>query len=169
MKKIWVTADHHFGHANIIKYCNRPFSSKDEMDATMVAVWNSMVSDEDLVIHLGDVSLGSASHVGHILDKLKGKKVLVYGNHDRTDLKQHHSWLNVRKSVKMIYENRIIHMRHYPYHADEMNPGEIYLHGHCHGNMGTLHDGQIDVGVDCWNFSLILLDELIEFYNNGEV
>jgi len=34
---IWYTADTHFGHENVMKFCDRPFSSVEEMDATLIA------------------------------------------------------------------------------------------------------------------------------------
>ena len=32
--QVWFTADTHFGHGNIIKYCQRPFLSPEEFAAT---------------------------------------------------------------------------------------------------------------------------------------
>lgn len=55
---IWFTSDTHFGHANIIKYCNRPYKDTEEMNADLIKRWNSTVGKDDLVWHLGDFSLG---------------------------------------------------------------------------------------------------------------
>lgn len=163
---IWVTADHHFGHRNIIKYCNRPFSSVEEMNHIMVEMWNAQIKDDHLVVHLGDVTLGNAGHVGHILDKLRGKKILTRGNHDQESICQHPSWLGVRDALKFNYNGRAVHMRHYPFKPEEMqDKTAVYLHGHCHGNMGIYHDRQMDVGVDCWNFSPLSLDYAIYLYD----
>ncbi len=52
--KCWFTADHHFGHANIIDFCQRPFADVDAMDEALVARWNEVVGDEDEVWYLGD-------------------------------------------------------------------------------------------------------------------
>ena len=58
-KRIFIIADHHFHHENIIKYCNRPFKSAEEMNSYMIHKWNSVVSEKDIVYHLGDFALAS--------------------------------------------------------------------------------------------------------------
>lgn len=75
------TADLHFDHANIIKYCDRPFADVDEMNEGLVQRWNAVVSPGDRVTVLGDFSLSTKSL--HWVRKLNGRKVLVAGNHDR--------------------------------------------------------------------------------------
>ena len=51
------TADQHFGHANIIKYCNRPFATSEEMDEILIRNFNQIVKPEDTTIHAGDFTL----------------------------------------------------------------------------------------------------------------
>jgi len=90
MSRTFYISDHHFSHANIIKqeYGDRPFFSVEEMDAFMVDKWNSVVDDEDTVIYGGDLTLSSKRHykelVPELLRALKGHKILVKGNHDRS-------------------------------------------------------------------------------------
>ena len=60
---IFITADHHFNHKNIIEYCDRPFKTVEEMNNTMIEKWNNKVGKDDLVIHLGDFALGNKEKV----------------------------------------------------------------------------------------------------------
>ena len=79
MSEIWVVSDTHFGHSNIIKYCDRPFPDAAFMDEYIIEQWNSMIKPQDKVYHLGDVYFAQ----GHTaLPKLNGKKRLILGNHD---------------------------------------------------------------------------------------
>jgi calcineurin-like phosphoesterase family protein len=82
--KTWFTADWHFGHENIIEYCQRPFRTVGEMDRELVRKFNAVVGDGDQVYVLGDVSLSTrVGEVERLVRKLNGRKHLVLGNHDR--------------------------------------------------------------------------------------
>jgi calcineurin-like phosphoesterase family protein len=79
----YFTSDQHFGHLNIIRFCDRPFPGVGAMNSRLVQLWNETVTDDDTVWVLGDVALGaldeSLAHIG----RLAGRKLLVPGNHDR--------------------------------------------------------------------------------------
>lgn len=79
----WFTSDTHLGHANIIKYCNRPFRDTDHMDEEIIRRWNETVSPEDTVYHLGDIALGKIADSLPKVARLNGHKIAVLGNHDR--------------------------------------------------------------------------------------
>ena len=82
--KIFFTSDTHFNHANVIKYCGRPFGSAEEMNREMIERWNAVVGPEDTVYHLGDFVLGKFVEAPMFLRQLNGaRKILIRGNHDR--------------------------------------------------------------------------------------
>ena len=77
----WFTSDQHFWHNNVIRYCDRPFASVEEMNEAMVANWNAMVHPEDTVVSVGDFSMAFRP-VELFTPRLVGHKTLVCGNHD---------------------------------------------------------------------------------------
>src|SRR2546429_527154 len=76
------TSDTHFGHANIIPYCSRPFASVPEMNEALIARWNDCVGPDDTVYHLGDFAMGLKSLWPEYRRRLNGKIVFTLGNHD---------------------------------------------------------------------------------------
>lgn len=80
---IWFTSDIHFGHANCIDYCNRPFKNVDDFKEKFIAKWNETVRPFDQVIVVGDVFFyHSKEEMKATLDQMNGTKILVKGNHD---------------------------------------------------------------------------------------
>jgi calcineurin-like phosphoesterase family protein len=77
----WFSSDHHFGHKNVITYCNRPFKDEIEMTWKLIEAWNSVVKPDDEVFYLGDFSLAD-KYARDITHRLSGKKYLIMGNHD---------------------------------------------------------------------------------------
>ena len=83
----WVWSDLHLGHANIIRYTDRPFTTVDEMDACLYDNWESTVGSGETLIFVGDVAMRRAvgAHTWQrIRDGRGGAKHLVIGNHDLT-------------------------------------------------------------------------------------
>lgn len=97
---IYFTADLHIGHARIIEFCNRPFSSVDEMNEKLVENWNSRVTDLDIVFILGDLALGKIDDSLVYVSMLNGQKVLIPGNHDRV-------WAGHPKKGRLVREEDI--------------------------------------------------------------
>ena len=79
----YFTSDLHFGHLNIIRFCDRPFPGVPAMNARLVQLWNETVTDDDTVWVLGDVALGALDESLACVGRLTGRKLLVPGNHDR--------------------------------------------------------------------------------------
>ena len=80
---IFFTSDLHLGHENCIRLCNRPFSSIEEMDETLIENWNRKITGKDTVYILGDLIYRSQKPPEEYLRRLRGKKHLILGNHDR--------------------------------------------------------------------------------------
>lgn len=161
---IWFTSDTHFGHTNIIKYCNRPFQSAQEMDEKMIAKWNARVKPDDLVYHIGDFSLvRDRDQVENYIRRLTGHIHLVHGNHDRQqvlDARGFASRPTPYKEIK-VGEQKII-LCHYAFKVwNGSHRGSWNLHGHSHGNLDRdFKRKQLDVGVDCWNYQPISFEEI---------
>ena len=83
--KVFIVSDTHFAHRNMIKYTHRP----EGFDELIVDNWNKLVDNEDLVIHLGDVCLAGSRLWDHFVGRLKGRKILVRGNHDSKSYKRY--------------------------------------------------------------------------------
>lgn len=77
----WFTSDWHFSHANVIRYCNRPFADAHEMNKALTSLWNDTVKPDDIVYFVGDFAMNK-SIVKHIAPMLNGRKVMIPGNHD---------------------------------------------------------------------------------------
>ena len=87
---IYFTSDLHFSHYNIIKYCNRPFESVDKMNNILINNWNKIVKENDEVYILGDITLGDNEKY---LNRLKGSKYLIKGNHDKIRTHENLKWV----------------------------------------------------------------------------
>ncbi len=158
----FVTSDTHFGHANIIKYCNRPFADVDEMNRELVRRWNETVSADDWVYHLGDFAF--YNH-GPILDQLNGHKFLIAGNHDGNKTKKLTGWASVWQGPTLVASEDCfpVWMDHFP---TPVGPNAIKLHGHSHlppeGRLHGKHKNMIDVGVDAWDYRPTPLKKVLE-------
>jgi calcineurin-like phosphoesterase family protein len=130
--KTFVISDQHYGHSNIIKFCDRPFADVAEMDEAMMRVHNETVHNDDLVIFNGDFMFYKKDT--GIFEKLKGRKVLVKGNHDHSATKNL-GWQAVHDIYDFTYNQRKVVMCHYPIHSwNGKFHGSIHLYGHVHNN-----------------------------------
>lgn len=157
---IWFTSDTHFGHANIIRYCNRPFASVNEMNERMVYEWNLRVQPDDTVHHVGDFAFGRDGEetTRRILPRLNGKIHLTRGNHDIFDT--YGLFASVDKSREIIVDGQEITLYHYAqrtWHHDLR--GAWHLFGHSHSALHG-HGKSFDIGVDCWRFRPVSFDEV---------
>ena len=89
--RIFFTADTHWGHRNIIRYCQRPFADVDEMNEALITNWNSTIGKDDIVFHLGDFAMGGSAEWCRLLERLNGRIYLILGNHLKWQ-NLSHSW-----------------------------------------------------------------------------
>jgi calcineurin-like phosphoesterase family protein len=164
--RYWFTADQHYGHANIIQYCDRPFEGVREMDEEMIRRHNAVVNEGDCVVHLGDFYLGASEWVATLISRLKGRHIFLRGSHDRWMRRRFRSGHGI-EGYKMPFdswERKIdgqwvvgchYSMRSWPrsYH------GSWLLHGHSHGRLPAAKN-QLDVGVDAWSFTPVSWEEI---------
>lgn len=177
------TSDTHFGHANIIRFCNRPFKNVEEMNEALIENWNKVVSDDDTVFHLGDFAFGGSNVWKEIIPRLKGHINLIIGNHDRKNLRQGYmSFFDmVVPQLQIEIEDTSIYLNHYPFLCyGGSYRGVWQLFGHLHlspDSSGLDNDRtkicfpyQYDVGVDLNNFTPISYNQVkekIEYQKNN--
>lgn len=172
------TSDQHFGHANIIRFCDRPFADLAAMHEALIARYNAVVPAGATVVWVGDAFFrASPGKARTILGRLHGEKILVRGNHDGNIGKCHRSGFKiVTDDLRLHLGGRACRVSHYPYagtaHATLTRPddrfaalraprvpGEVLIHGHTHSK--RRRDGnQIHVGVDAWDYAPVPLAEV---------
>jgi calcineurin-like phosphoesterase family protein len=175
---VWFTADQHFGHANIIKYCGRPFKTLEEMDAGMAGLWNGVVGIDDIVYHLGDFALGDVHRAAHYFSQLNGQIKVVPGSHDGRWLSGFSADVTGRAGhpVEILPPlvslelpelgggnwPQVVVLCHYAMRVwDRSHYGAWHLYGHSHGNLPGLGKS-FDVGVDCTDFTPLSLERVAE-------
>lgn len=150
----YFVSDTHWGHKNIIKFSNRPFSSVEEMDEALIENWNNTVPKDANVFQLGDFAFCDAKRVREILSRLNGNIYCIRGNHDGV-LDQAHKklitdgiiqWYREREEIKI--EDQHITLCHYAHRVwNKSHYGSWMLYGHTHGKLDPL-GRSADVGVD---------------------
>ena len=134
---IYFISDTHFGHEAIISYCHRPFRSIDEMNETLIKNWNETVSDNDTIYFLGDFSFCGYEKTRDILNRLKGKKIIIVGNHEKKGIQ---GLLNLGWDVA--FETPIEIMENLPkiglvnlilsHQPQYISDNKFNIHGHIH-------------------------------------
>lgn len=180
MKVAGFFSDPHFGHKNIIKYCQRPFKSTHDMHTLMVKYYNTKVGSKDLLYWVGDnfFNMGILE-AAELLGCLNGYKVLIMGNHDVHNGKNFMARCGfdavIEKEAFLCIGGKICRVCHYPYwkikhsnekvddrYKDRRPPkvkGEVLIHGHTHST--KRRDGNmIHVGVDAWNYGPAMIEDV---------
>lgn len=161
---IFLTSDHHFGHANILKFTGlngqriRPeFDTVCQMNEFMIEQWNSVVTPQDHVYHLGDVVM--SGHFLPIIQKLNGHKRLILGNHDREDMGKYR-----KAGFQKIFGSRLherVLMTHFPVHPAHLGKALVNAHGHIHEKESPTGP-YVNVSVERWNYTPIPIEKVLE-------
>lgn len=185
--KVYFTADTHFGHANIIKYCDRPFYKKGDflgrgniarrpwasnkikrdrcywMDTTLIENWNNTVDPDDIVYHLGDFGYLNSNEYAEYLNKLNGHIVLIRGNHD--DKNKVKTYID---KCMMTFGGKEVFAQHHP--PEEIPICDMVICGHVHEKwkhkIYKKHPNIpiINVGCDVWDYKPISVTTLLKYY-----
>ena len=158
--KVFVTADHHFGHVQSIKAFKRPFKNVGEMNKELIKKWNTTVNPEDLVFHLGDFSYRvGKEYIGNIRKSLNGTIILIQGNHDNKRILKHLNFILVNGPIKI--DNLIL--THKPMYKVPHN--KVNLHGHIHTKYasGNYH---INCCVENTNYEPVRIEKYKEMAND---
>ena len=169
---VYYTADLHLGHANVIRHCNRPFETVDEMDAALIANWNRRVQPKDTVYIVGDLLFRNMRPANGYLGMLNGRKTLILGNHDHTWIKRidaEKAFAAVANMLTIKDGAKTVVLCHYPmlsWHGS--GRGSLMVHSHIHNNTNAdywpylqSHPNILNAGVDVNGFMPATLDELI--------
>lgn len=185
--KRWFTSDLHFGHRNVITYCDRPYTDVKEMDADLIRIWNETVAPEDTVWFIGDFGINKKKCLDkELLAQLNGRKFIVPGNHDSFFVRGHENPIKFEEQWAQKYVNagwsgayintyldlkggHQVHLSHLPPSNDDDNrysqfkvpndPNVVYVHGHLHGHYRKKRN-MIDVAFDS-ELKFLSEDELI--------
>ena len=184
MSKVLFTSDLHFGHENILRFDNRPFSTTDEMDAELIRRWNAKVCKGDLVYVLGDMIWKSKNDEAfRIIQSLNGQIILIRGNHDRflSNSKAKNALAAVKDydEINVALEDGsmrrcVLSHNFIPMYNGHRYQG-IHLHGHSHFsdeadyeidlaeqlNAMGVQNAIYNVGCMYWNYEPVTLDEII--------
>ena len=190
LKQIFFTSDWHMGHANSIKFDNRPFKDLDDMHKSIIRNFNKKVPKDGLTYFLGDILICGTEQGKELLSQLNGTKVLIVGNHDKAYQASYNAGFDVVLNSATLYiQNNKVTISHCPlletyredtseypekganWHGEYKNQmysvrdeGQFHLHGHIHspnnGKSVKILDRQFDVGLPANNYRPVHISEI---------
>jgi calcineurin-like phosphoesterase family protein len=191
--KLYFTSDSHYSHSGICRGVShwsegigtRDFQTLEEMNVAIVNGINSVVGEDDVLVHLGDWSFGGFDKIEEFRKKINCKNIYLFmGNHD------HHiqndkdgirsifngvsklGTLDIRIPCGKITKKLSFECCHHPIASwDGLSMGRIHLHGHTHlpHNLKINSGRSMDVGADGNNLIPYSLDEILEIMENQPI
>jgi calcineurin-like phosphoesterase family protein len=165
---IWLTADLHFNHPGVRKYCPWRWefgADVRDMNEGLLALIRQHVRPHDQLWIVGDFGFHAPriAPLDDLFHRLPGAKYLVAGNHDEENKPVLRlPWMMVRDLVYLRHDRERAILCHYPLETwRNASGGSIHLHGHCHGTLRNQRPHRFDVGIDVWRRP-VTLDEMFE-------
>lgn len=164
MVKVFVVSDNHFNQGMMIHFGRRPFKSVVQMNNEMIVRWNETVTDQDIVVVVGDFALGSKEKIERVVEQLKGRKYLIEGNHDTA---KRRLWLEgviegYKDRIELEIANKRLLFTHKPQKEGQFH---LNLHGHHHRKLrGKALDSSryYNVAVEFNEYTPQLLGEVMQ-------
>lgn len=182
MSTDWFSGDLHFGHANIIRFCSRPYENLYKMEEDLILRHNSVVSNNDDYWNLGDFAYRcSPAHVINKIERLNGKIHIILGNHDKPLRSAYKKGMcdKLISSGKLEIVGNVIDptisitktinrdgiqliMGHYAQRTwKSSHHGVYHIYAHSHGNLPPFGKS-FDVGVDTNNYYPYSFKQIID-------
>lgn len=165
----FLIGDTHFHHANIIKYCDRPFATVAEMNERIIENWNHTVGRLDTVFVLGDFALCGKNGIIDIGNKLHGKKTLILGNHDDASIKTYYdAGFEFVSKYPILYKDFYI-LSHYPQYIQNNGVyANIFAHVHNNPMYTDFSTRSFCVSAERINYTPIDFDEIVSTMKSSE-
>lgn len=189
-KRIFFTADSHYGHKNICRgvsdwgtgkkeegtfkvniEATRDYPNLQKMNDALVNNINDVVGQDDLLIHGGDWSFGGADKIKEFRERIVCKNIiLVYGNHDTNIRKNDFGEQKLFKlctdyaEITVNGQHKLV-VFHYPIESwNGMHRGAIMLQGHQHlkGEIKYRPGKRMDIGACGNDLEPYSLDEILK-------
>ena len=129
--KTFVTSDHHFREWT--HFGGLLCESSKEQEEEHIALWNSVVGKDDLVLYVGDYSDGIVRDLDDLYRKLNGRIVLIKGNHDVLDDSIYR--MAFADVVARMYIDELKFLLVHDPETVTLRPGERMIYGHYHRGM----------------------------------
>lgn len=180
---VFFTSDFHLFHHNVLKFDNRPFDDVHQMHLAIEKNWNEIVTPNDVVIYLGDLSFARREdklEVDSLIDRLKGRIHYIMGNHDKfEEIKKNRRFITVQDYIDLrikfkkedVVSEVLFCCMHYPiYSWNKKHHGSYQIHGHSHMNLSgdEFHKNNriFDVGCMGYEYYPISYTKIMELGEN---
>lgn len=179
---IFFTADSHFSlvDESIIPRDFRPFKNLEEMNESIIKIWNEQATKDDIIYHLGDflnyncIDKQNYKEYLQLVKKINAKIVLILGNNEKRllewefngDFDKFRKYLIdlgfndvIEKSTQVNINDKKYCLAHRPTDCDKESNFNLFAHIH---KCGFVKKFGFNVGVDNHYFKLFSEDDIAD-------